>query len=135
MRAVFTLFAAFIASLFAGGAAAVQIAIMTGAREEFVLVFAMILFIAMMAAAAFAVAQFRSDPRTWTSGVGRWLSLLVIAIAAGLAVFSVSAAGSVEGARRDLPIIAGVVGPSLVVVLVQWLIVGWRARRAAAAQA
>ena len=133
MGGLVNLVIAFIASLVAGFAMAVQMAFLTQAREEFALVFTMLAFIAIMSLTAFAIAQWRGDRRTRIKRMAGALALLISAIALGLASMSFSNAGSFEGVRRDLPIIAGIVAPSLIVIFVQWLIVGWRARRIAAA--
>ncbi len=132
MRAFVTLLLAFGLSLLAGATAATQIAVMTQAREEFILVFMLVAVIAALASAAFAVAMIRGDVPRRVAWTGRALVALLAILVMALAGFAYWAArGSFEAAQRDLPILLGVAGPSLAVVLVQWLIVGWRTRAAA----
>ena len=89
MRILFTTILAFILSIMIGGMAAVQIAEITKAQEEFILAFMSLILVAVVATIAFAVAQARADPSTSIITTGRWSMALLAASAVGLIMWSV----------------------------------------------
>jgi hypothetical protein len=122
---------AFFVSLFAGGMIAQLLAVETGGQEEWILVFMVTALVAMVMTIVFFIAQFRADQSRAAGTAAKW-SLIVFAILlVGLVIWTIWAAG-MDRAGNDLPIIAGLVLPSVAIILVQWLIVRWHALRGTA---
>ncbi|TPN86442.1 hypothetical protein FJ987_16895 [Mesorhizobium sp. CU2] len=131
MRALFTSLFAFILSGFLGGVVAQQLAVATGATEEYIVVFMATALVAILVTAFFFVAQFRSDPvRAADRTMWRLLAIfgLALVVLAGWTFAEPAANGSTA---RDLSIIAGLILPGAATILVQWLFVRWRLKRAA----
>jgi hypothetical protein len=116
-----------IVSLLVGGIIAQVLAVETGADQEWILVFAATVLIVIAATFVFFVVQLASGSRR-AVGVTTAVLLVILAIfLAGLLIWTIWAGGA-DGARKDLPIIAGLVLPGAAVIVVQWLIVRWRAQ-------
>lgn len=128
MRILFTTILAFILSIMIGGMAAVQIAEITKAQEEFILAFMSLILVAVVATIAFAVAQARADPSTSIITTGRWSMALLAASAVGLIMWSVFGANSLQESRRDIPLLLGLIAPAFLAIATQWLFVRWRNR-------
>lgn len=125
MRTFFTTVFAFLLSAFGGGLVAQQLAVSTGAQEEYIIVFALVAIVAMVATAMFWVAQLRGNPVAAVATLAKWLLVLFGLFLVALLAWSWSEASL----QRDGSIIAGLVLPGIAVVLIQWWFVGWRVRR------
>lgn len=126
MRALLLTLVAFFLSLLAGGMVAQQLAVLTGAGEEYVLVFIAVVLLAIVFAAVFLVAVLAGG----SSGVataGKWsLAGFAVMLVALLGFEFWAVGGDVAKLRADLPIIGGLVLPSIVIIGVDWLFLRWR---------
>ncbi|WP_342362427.1 hypothetical protein [Terrarubrum flagellatum] len=133
MRVVLSMILALTLSLFTGGMAAVQIAEIVRAREEFILAFLMLIIVATIAALIFGVARFRADaPRAVRNAGYILLAILIVAIAALLVAFFY-ASGEIKLTSYDGQLITELAIPGLVAILTQWAFVRWRVLRHLAA--
>jgi branched-subunit amino acid transport protein AzlD len=131
VRPVVTSALAFFLSLLAGGVVAQQLAVSTGAQEEYILVFIAAVLVAVAVTIPFFIAQYRREPLGAIGIVGKWLTVIFIVLVVVLAAWSyVAANGDPAKYSKDIPIIAGLVLPGLVITMVQWLFTRWRVRRA-----
>lgn len=126
MRTFSTAVLAFFLSLLVGSAAAVKIAELVRAREEFILVFMFLPLVAIIACIVFAVARSRPAPLTNIARAGGWLMGALVIFALALVAFSIYDARGLHGVGRDMPILAGLIAPAFLVVATQWLFVRWR---------
>ncbi|GLQ77444.1 hypothetical protein GCM10007881_09600 [Mesorhizobium huakuii] len=126
MRKFFTSLFAFFISWFAGGLVALGLAIATHAQEEYVLVFMASALVTIVVTIVFFVAQFFSNAPT----IIDWLALcaIVLFVLVGLGLIGWTFSQPIDKRQwgSDLPIVAGLVLPSLATVLVHWLFVRWR---------
>lgn len=126
MRALLTTLMAFFLSLLAGGVVAQQLAVLTGAGEEYILVFIAVVLLSIVFAAAFLMAQLIGG-RTAVGSTAVWSLAVLAVLVVGLIGFEFWAVGGdMAKLRADLPIIAGLALPGFVVVVVDWLFVRWR---------
>jgi hypothetical protein len=127
VRKFFTSLFAFFISGFAGGLVALGLAIATHAREEYILVFMVSALVTIVVTIVFFVAQF------FSIRVINWLALcaivLFVLIGLGLIGWTFSQPVGKREWASNLPIIEGLVLPSLATVLVHWLFVRWRVGR------
>lgn len=131
MRPVVTSALAFFLSLFAGGIVAQQLAVSTGAQEEYILVFIATVLVAIIVTIPFFIAQYRPEQLSAVGKVAGWLMIIFVVLLAVLAGWAFyAAAGDARKFDKDLPIVAGLVLPGLAIILVQWLFTRWRVRRA-----
>ncbi|MGE0279609.1 MAG: hypothetical protein AB7P20_03200 [Rhizobiaceae bacterium] len=131
MRPVVTSALAFFLSLFAGGLVAQQLAVSTGAQEEYIIVFIATVLVAIVVTIPFFIAQYRPQPLGAVGSVARWLTIIFVVLLVVLGVWAyIGAEGDPAKYNKDLPIIAGLVLPGLAIILVQWLFARWRVRRA-----
>ncbi|RWD43871.1 MAG: hypothetical protein E5V89_23615 [Mesorhizobium sp.] len=132
MRKFFTSLFAFILSGLAGGLVAQQLAVITGATDEYILVFMLVVLTTVIVTILFFVAQLMTEPLAAVGKVGKWtliaFTVLLVALVAVIAFWEESPAA----AKEDMPIVAGLGLPSLVTIIVQWLFVRWRLKRTAA---
>lgn len=132
MRKVFTSLFAFILSGLAGGLVAQQLAVLTGATEEYILVFMATALVAILVTIFFFVVQFRSEPvRAADRTVWRLLAIYAVALII-LAGWTVAVPVENRATASDLSIIAGLILPGAVAIVVQWWFVRWRLTRSAA---
>ncbi len=129
MRKFFTSFMAFFLSLLAGGIVAVGLAVNTGAQEEYILVFFACGLVTTVVTILFFIAQFFPDPLKAINWLGIGTFALVVLAGLGLIGWTFSQPPEGRDWGGNLPIIAGLVLPSLATIVVQWLFVGWRVRR------
>ena len=132
MRTFFTSLFAFILSGFAGGLVAQQLAVATGAEEEYIIVFMFSVLVTFVVTFVFFVAQLMNDAVAAAARTGKWtlivfVVLLVLFVA--LVLYSDSSAAVV---RKDMPMVAGLGLPGLVTIIVHWLFVRWRLKRGVA---
>lgn len=121
---------AFFLSLAVGGTVAQQMAVATGAGEEYILVFMAVVVLAAVLAMVFFVAQLRADkPRAVNAAAAWCLAAFLVLLAAliGLECWMVS--WDLAKLAADLPIIGGLFLSGLAILLVDWLFVRWRTRR------
>lgn len=133
MRALFSTLVAFFLSLLAGGMVAQQLALMTGAGEEYILVFIMVVLLAIVFAAVFLLGLLTAGP-AGIAIAGKW-SLVVFAVlfAALLGFEFWAVGGDMAKLTADLPIIGGLVLPGIVIIAVDWLFLRWRLGKATGA--
>jgi amino acid transporter len=126
VKTFFITLLAFVVSFFLGELAAQQVAVAMNGTEEFIAVFGFVFFIAVFFAVAFFVAQLRTDPRRAAGRLARWSIAVLIGLTAVWALWAWIAGMMLS----DLPIIAGIMLPALVIVLADWIVVRWLARTA-----
>ncbi|MEP6566010.1 MAG: hypothetical protein ABJB10_12810 [Mesorhizobium sp.] len=129
MRTFFTSLFAFFLSGIAGGLVAQWLAVATDAHEEYILVFMVSALVTIVVTVLFFIAQlFSNAPK-----IINWLALCtaVLFVLAGLGLVGWTFSQPLGGRNwgGDLPIVAGLVLPSLATLLVQWLFVRWRVKR------
>jgi hypothetical protein len=131
LRNVVTAVIALALSTLVAGMAAVWLAVETRAQEEFVLVFAAIAPLGLICALPMLVASYRPEPRAAVGRVARWLFVIFALLLAGLFGFAFYMAQTGGAVVEDLPLLAGIAIPALVILIVQWILFRWRARSSA----
>jgi hypothetical protein len=129
VRTFFTSFMAFFLSLLAGAIVAVGLAVNTGAQEEYILVFLACGLVTAAVTILFFIAQFFPNPLKAINWVGIGTFILFVLAGFGLIGWTFSQPPEGRDWGGNLPIIAGLVLPSLATIAVQWIFVGWRVRR------
>ena len=129
MRIVFTSLFAFVISGFAGGLVAQLLAVATHAQEEYILVFMASALVTIIVTIVFFIAQLFSNPLKAINWVALCVIVLFVLIGLGLIGWTFSQPIGKRQWAGDLPIVAGLVLPSLATVLVHWLFVRWRVGR------
>ena len=126
MRKFFTSLFAFILSGSAGGLVAEELAVATGAEEEYIIVFMVSVLVTLVVTFVFFMAQFMADPAMAVAKAGKW-SLIVFAVLlillVGLVLYTDASA---DVMKRDVPMVAGLILPGIGTIIVQWLFVRWR---------
>lgn len=121
---------AFFLSLGLGGMVAQQMAVVTGAGEEYILVFLAVIVFAAVLAMVFFVAQLRSDKRRAVNVAAAWcLAAFVLLLVALLVMEFWLVSGNMAQLAADLPIVGGLFLSGMAVLLVDWLFVRWRVGR------
>ena len=129
MRKFFTSLFAFIPSGFAGGLVAQELAVITKAQEERIVVFMASVLVTIAVTFVFLVAQLTADPAAAVGKTGMWL-LIVFAAALLLLVAAILYAdGSMTAVKGDIPMVLGIGMLGLATILVQWLFVRWLVKR------
>lgn len=129
MRKFFTSLFAFIISGFAGGLVAQQLAVITDAQEEYIIVFMFSVLVTFVVTFVFFVAQLMNDPVAAVAQTGKWtliVFVVLLALFVALILYSDSSAAVV---RKDMPMVAGLGLPGLVIIILHWLFVRWRVKR------
>ena len=129
MRIVFTSLFAFVISGFAGGLVAQLLAVATHAREEYILVFMWSALVTIVVTIVFFIAQFFSSAARIINWIALCAIVLFVLVGLGLIGWTFSQPVDKRQWASDLPIVAGLVLPSLATVLVHWLFVRWRMGR------
>jgi hypothetical protein len=129
MRIFATTVIAFLASLLAGEMVAQALAVASNGREEWIGIFMLTILVTMVMTVVFFVAQFRADQSRAAGSVAKW-SLIIFAVLLAILAASTIVADGIAQVRKDLPITAGLTLPAMAIIIVQWLIVRWRAPRA-----
>jgi len=125
---VTSLFALILSGL-AGGLVAQELAVITNAQEEYILVFMASVLVTFIVTFVFFVAQLMTDPVAAVARTGKW-SLIVFAVLIALLVALILYADSSAAVvSKDIPMVAGLGLPGLVTIVVQWLFVRWRVSR------
>ena len=128
IRTVFSFIGAFLLSMLVAGTIAVQIAISTGAREEFIIVFMALELFGLATIIVFALVYGRATrPETLTKASLTMFAIVrALSVAACLASFASHRSGA--EALNDLKIFVSVViVAGLVILIQQWLITRrWR---------
>ena len=130
MRNVLTAFLAFMLSTFLAGMAAVVVAEQLQAGEEFILVFVAIAPLGLIVMLPMFIASYRPEPRGAVSRVARWLFTLFVVCLVMLFGYAFYVAQARIDYVEDLPILASIAIPAVVILAVQWLLFRWRARAA-----
>ena len=129
MRKFVTSLFALILSGLAGGLVAQELAVITNAQEEYILVFMASVLVTFIVTFVFFVAQLMTDPVAAVARTGKW-SLIVFAVLIALLVALILYADSSAAVvSKDIPMVAGLGLPGLVTIVVQWLFVRWRVSR------
>ncbi|WP_217570653.1 hypothetical protein [Mesorhizobium sp. GbtcB19] len=132
MRKFFTSLFAFVLSGFAGGLVVQELAVLTGATEEYILVFAATVMILIVVTIGFFLVQFRAEPIRAVDRMAWWLLAIFAIILVALAGWTFSVPAENRATASDLSIIAGLILPGVVAIVVQWLFVRWRLKRSPA---
>ena len=127
MRIFATSLLAFFASLFAGGMITQMLAVASNGSEEWIGVFMLTVLVAMAMTVVFFVAQFRADQSRAAGSVAKWSLIIFAVLLAILAAATIATDGIDQVAQATLPITAGLTLPGMAIIIVQWLIVRWRA--------
>lgn len=132
MRKFFTSLFAFVLSGLAGALVVQALAVLTGATEEYILVFAATLMIVIVVTIAFFLVQFRAEPVRAVDRMFWWLLAIFAIILVALAGWTFSVPAENRATASDLSIVAGLILPGVVAIIVQWLFVRWRLKRSSA---
>jgi hypothetical protein len=132
VRKVLTSLFAFILSGLAGGLVVQQLAVLTGATEEYILVFAATALIIFVVTIIFFLVQFRAEPLRAVDRMLWWLLAMFGLTLLALAGWTFSVPAENRATASDLSIVAGLILPGVVTIIVQWLFVRWRLKRSAA---
>jgi len=132
VRKFFTSLFAFLLSGLAGGLVVQELAVLTGATEEYILVFAATVMIIIVVTTGFFLVQFRAEPVRAVDRMFRWLLAIFALIVVALAGWTFSVPAENRATASDLSIVAGLILPGVVAIIVQWLFVRWRLKRSAA---
>lgn len=129
MRKFFTSLLAFIISGFAGGLVAQELAVITNAQEEYILVFMASVLVTIVATSILFVAQLTADPLAAVGKTGIWLLIVFVALLILLTALILYTDSSTTAVKGDIPMVLGLGLPGLVTILVQWVFVRWRVKR------
>ena len=105
-----------------------MLAVASNGREEWIGVFMLTVLVAMAMTVVFFVAQFRADQSRAAGSVAKW-SLIIFAVLLAILAAATIGTDGIDQVGKDLPITAGLTLPGMAIVIVQWLIVRWRAPR------
>lgn len=122
-RILLTTLIALALSGLAGGVVAQVLAVETGAQEEYLAVFTLMVLVCLLAGLLFLLVQFLAEPRR----AANRLAAVLLALLVG--VFAVAGFGVLfgQGNLDALPLLLGLMLPGVAIVLVQWQVVRWRA--------
>ncbi|TGQ64647.1 hypothetical protein EN829_028445 [Mesorhizobium sp. M00.F.Ca.ET.186.01.1.1] len=129
MRKFFTSLFAFMLSGFAGGLVAQELAVATGAQEEYIIVFMFSVLATCIVTFVFFVAQFQNDPVAAVAKTGKWLLIVFVVLLTLLVALILYTDSSAAVVKKDIPLVVGLALPGLVTIVLQWLFVRWRVRR------
>src|SRR6266404_8676698 len=120
MRSVGALLLAFFISVFVAGIVQNQIAIVYGAREEFIAVMMLFIATAIVAILAFGIAlAVAQSPRgiDWTALA---LLILVTLMVVGLALLGAGPDHRITISPDDIPILVEIAAPTALMIGIQW---------------
>jgi uncharacterized membrane protein YhaH (DUF805 family) len=127
VRVFFTSLMTLFLSFVVGGIVAQQLAVATGATEEYILVFMAVVLLGLVFALVFFIAQFATNARRAVDATAKWSLAVFVGLVIVLLGFEYWAVGGdMARLKGDLPIIAGLALPGLAIILVDWLFVRWR---------
>ena len=132
MRKFFTSLFAFIISGFVGGLVAQQLAVITDAQEEYIIVFMFSVLVMFVVTLVFFVAQLMNDPVAAVARTGKWTLIVFVVLLALFVVLILYSDSSTAVVRKDMPMVAGLGLPGLVTIIIHWLFVRWRVKRGVA---
>jgi hypothetical protein len=130
VRTVFTTLLLLFCGMFTGGMVAQVLAVETGADQEFILVFMLVMLVLLLSTVVFVVAQFSDNPRRAANRAAFILLALIATWAVFLVAWDILEALEGVAVKSSWPIITGLTLPNAVTVVVHWLIARWRARPA-----
>ncbi|PBB42909.1 hypothetical protein CK222_13445 [Mesorhizobium sp. WSM3866] len=132
MRNFFTSLFAFILSGLADVLVVQELAVITGATEECILVFAATVIIVVVVTVAFFLVQFRGKPVRALDGM-LWLLLALFCLGLlALVGWTFSVPAESRATANDLSIVAGLILPGAAAIIVQWRFVRWQLKRSSA---
>ncbi|TIT76089.1 MAG: hypothetical protein E5W56_15475, partial [Mesorhizobium sp.] len=114
MRKFFTSLFAFILSGLAGALVVQELAVLTGATEEYILVFAATVMIIIVVTIAFFLVQFRAEPVRAVDRMLWWLLAIFGILLIALAGWTFSVPAENRATASDLSIVAGLILPGVV---------------------
>jgi hypothetical protein len=129
MRSFLTSLIALIVSLFIGELIAQVLAVETGGTEEWIVVFGMAMFIAAAVTVVFFVIQLAFGSRKAANVTAIVLSVIFAGVIGAIVWASFASNTGATNPRQDLAITCGLALSGLAIIIVQWLIVRWRAPR------
>ena len=132
MRKFFTSLFAFIISGFVGGLVAQQLAVITDAQEEYIIVFMFSVLVTFVVTFVFFVAQLMNDPVAAVARTGKWTLIVFVVLLALFVALILYSDSSTAVVRKDMPMVAGLGLPGLVTIIIHWLFVRWRVKRGVA---
>jgi len=127
VRSLLTSILALIVSLLVGGTISVWLAEKLNATEEWTVVFMLTILMAGGVTFVFLIVQLGFGSRR-AAAVAAIILLAAFALLVGSLVWAIFTQVP-EPSRSDVAMTAGLVVPGVAIVLVQWLIVRWRAPR------
>lgn len=127
LRSFLTSLLAFFVSLLVGSVVAQTLAVHFNGQEEWILVFMAVVVVAAGTAFVFLIVQLAAGTRR---AAFITLAMLLALFAVGLGgfvywIYASTPSDSLQG--DDSPLLLGLVASTVAVILVQWLIVHWRA--------
>jgi hypothetical protein len=125
MRSLATSLIALVVSLIVGGIITQLLAVSSDGREEWIVAFGMTILVSGAVTFVFLIVQLVSGSR-WAAGFAALVLLAVFVFVIGTVVWSIFASEA-EPSSDDLSLTAGLVLPGISIILIQWLIVRWRA--------
>jgi hypothetical protein len=130
VRTIFTTLLMLFAGMFTGGMVAQVLAEETGADQEFILVFMLVMLVLLLSTVVFVATQFFDNPRRAANRAAFVLLGLIVLWAAFLVGWDIVDSPPGTALKSSWPIITGLTLPNAVTVIVHWLIARWRGRRA-----
>lgn len=130
MRTVFTTLLLLFAGMFTGGMVAQVLAVETGADQEFILVFMLVMLVLLVSTVVFVATQFSANPRRAANRAAFVLLVLILVWAVFLIGWDILDSPQGTTLRSSWPIITGLTLPNAVTVVVHWLIARWRGKPA-----
>lgn len=130
MRIVFTTLLLMFLGMFTGGMVAQVLAVETGADQEFILVFMLVMLVLLASTVVFVVTQFSDNPRRAANRAAFVLLALIVIWATFLVGWDIVDSPPGTALKSSWPIITGLTLPNAVTVIVHWLIARWRGRPA-----
>jgi hypothetical protein len=132
VRKFFTSLFAFLLSGLASGLVVLELAVLGGATEEYIVVFAATVMIVIVVTIGFFLVQFRAEPVRMVDRMFRWLLAIFAIILVALLGRTFWVPAENRATPGDLSIVAGLILPGVVAIVVQWLVVRWWLKRPAA---
>ena len=130
MRSFLTSLLALIVSLLFGAVIVQWLAERSDGSEEWLVAYGLAILVAGTVTVVFFIEQLAFGTRK-AAYVAALILIAIFVLVAGTLVWgSIALSSGPADAAQDAPLIAGIVLPGLVIILLQWLIVRWRAPRA-----
>lgn len=131
MRSLLTSLLALIVSLLAGELIVQVLAVESNGTEEWLAAYGLAMLVAGAVTVVFFIEQLVFGTRKGAAVVALILTAIFLLIAGMLVWASIAPSTDPGDAAQDAPLVAGLVLPGLAIILLQWLVVRWRAPQAA----